>query len=63
MNEFKIEFSMEIVGGPHDGQRGVYRGTADTDDVLETMDKINFDKHVYKIVEFDKEKNHAVLMW
>jgi len=58
-----IHFTASIVGGPHDGDRFVFNGSSDDDQIFEKMDKIHFDGHNYKIIEFDKATMHAVVMW
>ena len=58
-----IKLTGEIVGGPHDGKWITYEGTSEHDDVLEKMDKVEFDGHVYKIVEFDRATMRVLLLW
>jgi len=60
-----IHFTGTIVGGPNDGKKMTYNGTSEKSEaeVLTQMDKIHLDGHTYKIIEFDKQKMHAVLMW
>jgi len=60
-----MEFKLTgiIVGGPHDGKSLRYQGSVESLEALDKMDKFLFDGHTYKVIEFDKEKMHVVLMW
>lgn len=63
MNE--LHFTGTIVGGPYDGKKMTFNGTQEktVDEVLDQFDKLKLGDHVYKVIEFDREKMDGVFMW
>ena len=58
----------EIVGGPHDGRciRVRFDGELEERTAKEwetTMDKVNFDGHSYKILDYNKSNHTAKFFW
>lgn len=62
-NPIEIQLTGSIKGGPHDGARFTWKGTAVGENVFGTMAKMTYDGHVYTIASFDPVTKHVQLTY
>jgi len=58
-----IRLTGTILGGPHDGARLVYKADVIDEQWSDKMAFLEWEGHQYKIIAFDKKKQHLTLQW
>ena len=61
----KICLKGTIYGGPHDGVDFTFNGESELpkDELLNHMVKLRIEGHEYRIIDLDKEKMTATILW
>lgn len=60
---FQVEFTGEIIGGPHDGAVFTWKGQSSRAESLEIVATMELDGHIYTIAAFNPTTKQVTLIF